>query len=149
MLGIAHLFGLSTQDTDYQREAWERLHLPFPLLSDEQFCLALAMQLPTFDTAGMKLLKRITLVIHDGLIQHTFYPVFPPDQCNRRSDMVQEPRLIDAVWIRRHEDLLFEVRSGVPAQTCLETIAAVWPPMFFGFSAMPRGQDHRCSSSTR
>ena len=24
-----HLFGLSTQDTDYQREAAERLHLPF------------------------------------------------------------------------------------------------------------------------
>ena len=33
-LGVAHVFGLSTQDTDYQREAAERLHLPFPILSD-------------------------------------------------------------------------------------------------------------------
>jgi peroxiredoxin len=80
VLGIAHLFGLSTQDTDYQREVSERLHLPFPLLSDEQFCLASAMQLPTFEAAGMKLLKRITLLIQDGLIRHTFYPVFPPDR---------------------------------------------------------------------
>jgi peroxiredoxin len=79
-LGIAHLFGLSTQDTDYQREASERLHLPFPLLSDEEFRLTSAMQLPTFEAAGMKLLKRITLVIQDGLIRHTFYPVFPPDR---------------------------------------------------------------------
>ena len=33
-LGVSHLFGLSTQGTDYQREAAERLHLPFAILSD-------------------------------------------------------------------------------------------------------------------
>src|SRR5215831_4537744 len=32
-LGAA-LYGLSTQDTEYQTEAVQRLHLPFPLLSD-------------------------------------------------------------------------------------------------------------------
>jgi peroxiredoxin len=78
-LGVHHLFGLSTQDTDYQREAAERLHLPFPLLSDAALALAKALDLPVFETAGMVLLKRFTLVIDDGRIGHVFYPVFPPD----------------------------------------------------------------------
>jgi peroxiredoxin len=78
--GVAHVFGLSTQDTAYQREAAERLALPFPLLSDEGLSLATALHLPTFEAAGMTLLKRCTLVIDDGVITHTFYPVFPPDR---------------------------------------------------------------------
>lgn len=78
-LGVSHLFGLSTQDTAYQREAAERLHLPFPFLSDEKLRFTEAMRLPTFRTSGMTLLKRLTLMIHDGIIQHSFYPVFPPD----------------------------------------------------------------------
>src|SRR5882672_665099 len=56
-LGVAHLFGISTQDSDYQREAAERLHLPFPILSDVGFALTHAIKLPTFTTAGMTLLK--------------------------------------------------------------------------------------------
>ena len=79
-LGVANLFGLSTQSADYQREAAERLHLPFPLLSDEGLCLTNAMALPTFEAAGMTLLKRVTLVIDSGTVSHVFYPVFPPDQ---------------------------------------------------------------------
>jgi peroxiredoxin len=79
-LGVDHLFGLSTQDSAYQREAAARLHLPFAMLSDEHLKLTSAMKLPTFETAGMTLLKRLTLVIDDGVIQHVFYPVFPPDQ---------------------------------------------------------------------
>ena len=79
-LGVDRLFGLSTQSPDYQREAAERLHLPFPLLSDERLALARAMRLPTFETAGMTLLKRLTLVIRKGTIEHVFYPVFPPDR---------------------------------------------------------------------
>ncbi len=79
-LGVDHLFGLSTQDSAYQREAAERLHLPFPLLSDEHLRLAQAMDLPTFQTSGMTLLKRFTLVIDDGVIGHVLYPVFPPDR---------------------------------------------------------------------
>jgi peroxiredoxin len=77
-LGVDHLFGLSTQDTAYQREAAERLHLPFPILSDEGLSLAKAARLPTFEVAGMTLLKRVTLVIRDGVVEHVFYPVFPP-----------------------------------------------------------------------
>jgi peroxiredoxin len=79
-LGVNQLFGLSTQDTDYQREAAARLHLPFALLSDEHLKLTRAMRLPTFETSGMTLLKRVTLVIKDGTVEHVFYPVFPPDR---------------------------------------------------------------------
>jgi peroxiredoxin len=79
-LGVESLFGLSTQDTAYQREVAERLHLPFPILSDEHLRLTDALRLPTFQTSRMTLLKRLTLVIRDGKIEHVFYPVFPPDQ---------------------------------------------------------------------
>ena len=78
--GVAHLFGLSTQDTVYQREAAERLHLPFALLSDEKLALTRALRLPTFAVDGMTLLKRLTLVIDEGTITHAIYPVFPPDE---------------------------------------------------------------------
>jgi peroxiredoxin len=79
-LGVAHLYGLSTQDSDYQREAVERLHLPFPILSDDALKLASAIRLPTFTVAGMTLFKRMALVIEDGVIAKVFYPVFPPDK---------------------------------------------------------------------
>jgi peroxiredoxin len=79
-LGVRYLFGLSTQEPDYQREVAERLHLPFPILSDEHLKLTRAMTLPTFETSGMTLLKRFTLVIDDGIVKHVFYPVFPPDR---------------------------------------------------------------------
>src|SRR5262249_53117269 len=77
-LGASHVFGLSTQATAYQREAGERLPLPFPVLSDEGLELARAIKLPTFMTAGMTLLKRMALVIDDGVVAKVFYPVFPP-----------------------------------------------------------------------
>jgi peroxiredoxin len=79
-LGVARLFGLSTQDTAYQREAVERLHLPFSVLSDQNLELARAIGLPTFTTSGMTLLKRMALIIDDGVITKVFYPVFPPDK---------------------------------------------------------------------
>ena len=79
-LGVAQVFGLSTQDTGYQREAAERLHLPFPILSDAELKLTHALNLPTFTTSGMTLLKRMALVIDDGRIVKAFYPVFPPDK---------------------------------------------------------------------
>jgi len=79
-LGVAHLFGLSTQDSDYQREAATRLHLPFAILSDAGLELSRALKLPTFTIAGMTLIKRLALVIDDGVITKVFYPVFPPDQ---------------------------------------------------------------------
>lgn len=79
-LGASRIFGISTQDTAYQREAANRLHLPFPILSDENLRLTKALRLPTFETSGMTLLKRLTLIIQDGKIEHVFYPVFPPDR---------------------------------------------------------------------
>ena len=79
-LGVAHLFGLSTQDTIYQQEAASRLHLPFAILSDETLALTKALELPTFEVAGMMLLKRMAWVIDDGVITKVFYPVFPPDK---------------------------------------------------------------------
>jgi peroxiredoxin len=79
-LGVAQLFGLSTQDLDYQREAVERLHLPFAILSDADFRLTDALKLPTFEVDGMRLIKRMAWVIDDGVVTHVFYPVFPPDR---------------------------------------------------------------------
>jgi len=79
-LGATRVFGLSTQTTDYQKEAAERLHLPFPLLSDSGLSLADALRLPTFDAAGLTLLKRLTMIIENDRIAHVFYPVFPPEK---------------------------------------------------------------------
>lgn len=79
-LGVDHLYGLSTQDSDYQREVAERLHLPFAILSDASLRLTTAMRFPVFETSGMTLLKRMTLVLRDGVIEKVFYPVFPPDR---------------------------------------------------------------------
>lgn len=92
-LGVDHLFGLSTQSPDEQREAAERLHLPFPLLSDHLGTFRLAARLPTFEVGGRVLLKRLTLVIRDGVVEHVFYPVFPPD---RNAAAVIE-------WLRRRQ----------------------------------------------
>ena len=78
--GVAQVFGLSTQDTAYQREAVERLHLPFELLSDAKLEVAKALKLPMFEVDGMRLIKRLTLILRDGAIEKVFYPVFPPDR---------------------------------------------------------------------
>jgi len=79
-LGVAHVYGLSTQDSDYQREAAERLHLPFPVLSDAELKFALSLHLPMFMASGMTLLARMALILDDGIITKVFYPVFPPDK---------------------------------------------------------------------
>ena len=78
--GVDRVYGLSTQDTDWQVEAKERLHLPYPLLSDVRWHLTEALALPTFDAEGERLMKRLTMVIEDGTITHVHYPVFPPDK---------------------------------------------------------------------
>tara|TARA_B110000977_G_C10835621_1_gene399874 strand:+ start:117 stop:671 length:555 start_codon:yes stop_codon:yes gene_type:complete len=71
------ILGLSSQKTNDQLEAKERLHLPFELLSDERLILKERLQLPTFIAAGMELYKRITLIVKDGVIVKVFYPIFP------------------------------------------------------------------------
>jgi peroxiredoxin len=78
--GANQIFGLSTQNTGYQREAAERLHLPYSLLSDHKLLLSRALRLPTFDFANMTLIKRLTLIFDKGMITNVFYPVFPPDE---------------------------------------------------------------------
>ena len=79
-VGVDHLYGLSTQSTEYQAEAADRMHLPFTLLSDADHKFGEAMNLPVFEVDGMKLLKRLTLIVRDGTVIKTFYPVFPPDR---------------------------------------------------------------------
>jgi peroxiredoxin len=79
-LGITNLFGIFTQNTEYQSEAVGRLHLPFSLLSDDHFVLTEALRFPTFTTSDVRLLKRFTLIIEEGVIKHVIYPVFPPDK---------------------------------------------------------------------
>ena len=88
----AEVYGLSTQTTDYQREMAQRLHLPFEVLSDARLAFVEALRLPTFEVDGMRLVKRLTLVIRDARIEHVFYPVFPPDQ---GADQVVS-------WLERH-----------------------------------------------
>jgi len=75
----ADVVGLSVQSTEYQQEMANRLHLPFPVLSDEGYQFQQALRLPTFVAAGMTLLKRITLIAIDGVIEAVHYPIFPSD----------------------------------------------------------------------
>ncbi len=83
--GAQHVFGLSTQNSAYQKEAAERLHLPFPLLSDSELEFTAGLNLPTMQVEDWTLIRRITLIIRNGIIEKTFYPVFPPDES---ADMV-------------------------------------------------------------
>jgi len=86
------VFGLSTQTIEYQREMADRLNLPFQILSDSEFKFCDALRLPTFEVEGMRLVKRLTLVIRSGRIEHVFYPVFPP---NESADQVLQ-------WLQGH-----------------------------------------------
>ena len=79
-LGVSALYGLSAQTREDQHEVATRLHLPFALLSDARLELQQALRLPTFSVDGMTLLKRLTMVLDDGIITKVFYPVFPPDR---------------------------------------------------------------------
>lgn len=73
----SEVIGLSVQDTEYQREMAERLHLPFPVVSDIDYEFQKALNLPTFVAAGMTLLKRLTLIANFGVIESVHYPIFP------------------------------------------------------------------------
>jgi peroxiredoxin len=88
----AEVFGLSTQTTAFQQEMALRLHLPFEVLSDADLRLAEALRLPTFEVAGMTLIRRLTLILLRGRIEHVFYPVFPPDQSAAHT----------IAWLRSH-----------------------------------------------
>lgn len=77
-LGV-EVFGVSAQRLEDQQEAHARLHLPFSLLNDGQLALTQALKLPTFEYAGTRLIKRLTIIATGGLIRKVFYPVFPPN----------------------------------------------------------------------
>lgn len=79
-LGIAQIYGISTQNTSEQSEAVTRLHLPFSLLSDQDLELTEALNLPTFTIEDRIFIKRLTLITFNNRIKHVFYPIFPPDQ---------------------------------------------------------------------
>ena len=72
------VFGLSTQSRDWQKECAQRLRLPFELLSDNAFAFADDLDLPRFVTAGTAYLSRLTLIVRDGRIVETIYPVTDP-----------------------------------------------------------------------
>ena len=91
-LGVANVFGLSVQDSAYQSEVVERLHLPFALLSDENLTLARSLGLQTFTAGGMELLQRITLIVRDGVLAHVMFPVREPEQ--NAADVV--------AWLKRY-----------------------------------------------
>ena len=76
----AEVLGLSTQTTAYQTEVAERLHLPFPMLSDEHFEFTDALELPTFEADGLRLLRRLTMIVCGSRIEAVFYPVPQPEQ---------------------------------------------------------------------
>ena len=78
-LGVT-IFGVSSQDTAYQRELVERNQLPYEILSDAEFRLTDALRLPTFVFEGVRLIKRLALVAEKGRSEKVFYPVFPPDK---------------------------------------------------------------------
>jgi peroxiredoxin len=90
--GAVQVFGLSSQSSEYQREAVDRLHLPFAMLSDERLALAGALGLPTFTAGGTTLYRRLTMIVTGGAVEHAFYPVFPPDQ--------HAQQVLD--WLRAH-----------------------------------------------
>jgi peroxiredoxin len=78
--GAERVYGLSSQPGDYQRELVDRLHLPFAMLSDPEFTVRNALGLPTFVANSISLYRRLTMIIDDSLVEHVFYPVFPPDR---------------------------------------------------------------------
>lgn len=88
----AEVFGISTQTTEYQREMAERLHLPFEILSDAEFQLCDALRLPTFEIDGMRLMKRLTMIVRGGHVEYVFFPVFPPNES--AADVIR--------WIKAH-----------------------------------------------
>lgn len=88
------IYGLSAQPSAEQVEVKTRLHLPYPLLSDDDLAFASAMNLPTFQWRDTTCIKRLTLVIRDGVVDHVFYPVFPP---NTHASTVLD-------WLKDHDD---------------------------------------------
>lgn len=74
------VYGISTQTSEAQKEASNRLSLSYPLLSDANHAFSSALKLPLLEVGDSKLIKRLTLILKDDVIRKCFYPVFPPDK---------------------------------------------------------------------
>lgn len=94
----ATIFGISLQETSFQREFAERLKLPFALLSDASGVLQRALNLPTFETGDVTYLKRLTLLVRDGVLVSAFYPVVEP--ADHARDMLKAVRQVHERGIR-------------------------------------------------
>jgi peroxiredoxin/DNA-binding transcriptional MerR regulator len=90
--GLEEVYGLSVQESRYQRELAQRLHLPYPLLSDPSLALRKAVRLPIFEADGRRFYKRLTMIVHGQRIEHVFFPIFPPNEHARE--------VLD--WLRGH-----------------------------------------------
>ncbi len=100
----ASVIGLSTQSSSYQQEAAEHLRLQFLLLCDESLNFSSALALPMFQVDGMKLIKRLTLIIQAGRIEYAkvFYPVFPPNE--------NAGQVVD--WLRQNADEINNIKGA-------------------------------------
>ena len=76
----AKVAGLSAQPLDDQLEFAERNAIPYPVIADPELRLGAALGLPTFEAGGLRLYKRLALVVESCAIAKAFYPVFPPDE---------------------------------------------------------------------
>lgn len=90
--GVARVYGLSSQPMEYQRAVVDALRLPYPLLTDTDHVLAADPGLPTISAGELRLYRRAALIVSDGVIEHVFYPVFPP---NRHASVVLD-------WLADH-----------------------------------------------
>ncbi|MGA3007370.1 MAG: peroxiredoxin [Opitutaceae bacterium] len=90
------IFGASAQGTAYQQEFVQRMHIPFEVISDQEFRLTEALKLPTFEYHSTRLIARLVLVLNRRKIVHAFYPVFPPDKNAERV----------LAWIRAHRSAI-------------------------------------------
>lgn len=78
--GVSRVYGLSSQPVEYQDALTQALRLPYPLLTDEALELVSALRLPTISADDLTVYQRLALIIDNGVIEHVFFPVFPPDR---------------------------------------------------------------------
>lgn len=78
--GIHRVFGMSSQPLEYQEALARALRLPYPLLTDTAMLVGASLRMPTISAGDLTVYQRLALVINDGVIEHVFFPVFPPDR---------------------------------------------------------------------
>jgi len=76
----ARVAGVSAQPLEAQVEFAERNRMPFPVCADPELRLRDALQLPSFEIAGLTLYKRLAFIAEARRIVQVFYPVFPPNR---------------------------------------------------------------------